>query len=354
MTNFCTLFDSNYLSRGLLLYKSLLNNTSKFHLYILAFDDGSYNYLRLANLNNATVISLQEFEDEELLNIKESRSKAEYCWTSTPSLILYCLKSFNLDACTYIDADMIFYKDPVVLIDEMGDKSILLSEHNYTSEYDQSKISGRFCVQFMTFKNSPEGRLALEWWRNKCIEWCYARAEDGKFGDQKYLDDWELRFSSVHVLQNKGGGVAPWNIQQFDISESGKELIERNTGNVLPLIFYHFHGVKIYSENKFSCTDVGYELNNKIKEKLYYPYFIELSRLEKLIKLHGLNYRNNNQVSPKTRFNLFLDYIVYRLSLMKVGNINFYNLKLTAFNMHYHIIELTSVEEFKMDKDIFY
>src|SRR5438270_8539147 len=108
MNNFCTLFDSNYLSRGLLLYKSLLKNASDFHLYILAFDDASYNYLRLANFSNATIISLQEFEDEKLLSIKESRSKAEYCWTCTPSLILFCLKYFNLNACTYIDADMLF------------------------------------------------------------------------------------------------------------------------------------------------------------------------------------------------------------------------------------------------------
>jgi hypothetical protein len=59
------------------------------------------------------------------------------------------------------------------------------------------------------------GMAVLNWWRDRCIEWCYARSEEGKFGDQKYLDDWTTRFDSVHVLEHLGGGIAPWNVQQY-------------------------------------------------------------------------------------------------------------------------------------------
>ena len=81
--NFCTLFDSNYLTRGLALYYSLEKHCADFHLYIFAFDKKCYQVLKKINLSKATIISLTEFEDVELLKVKPSRSKAEYCLTST-------------------------------------------------------------------------------------------------------------------------------------------------------------------------------------------------------------------------------------------------------------------------------
>ena len=127
----------------------------------------------------------------------------------------------------------------------MGEKSVLITEHRYTKEYDQSRTSGIYCVQFMTFKNDKNGMEALNWWRNACIEWCYSRFENGKFGDQKYLDDWLNRFKGVHSLKNLGGGVAPWNIQQYDLSKKEFELI-----------FYHFHGFKILENHKFYTSHI--------------------------------------------------------------------------------------------------
>ena len=215
MYNYCTLFDSNYLTRGLAMYESLKKHSKGFHLYIFAFDDKSYNLLKKLNFEDVTIVSLNEFEDDKLLKIKQNRTATEYCWTCTPSIIKYSIETYNLNSCIYLDADLYFFSNPSILIEEMNNKSILITEHRYTPEYDQSATSGIYCVQFMIFKNDINGMKALNWWIDSCNNWCYAKYEDGKFGDQKYLDDWTTKFNGVHVLQNLGGGVAPWNIQQF-------------------------------------------------------------------------------------------------------------------------------------------
>lgn len=114
-----------------------------------------------------------------------------------------------------MDADLYFYTSPESIFNELTNSSIGLSPHNYSPEYDKSEVSGKFCVQFVYFRNNRYGMQALNWWRNECIKWCYARLEDGKFGDQMYLDRFSLLFNEVHIIENKGGGIAPWNIQKF-------------------------------------------------------------------------------------------------------------------------------------------
>jgi hypothetical protein len=342
MINFCTLFDSNYLSRGLALYHSL-QKVSSFHLYIVAFDNKCYEYLKNASLPDLTVISLKEFEDDALLKVKDGRSVAEYCWTCTPSVILYCLKKYDLSSCTYIDADIIFYSDPQRLVDEMGSNSILICKHGYTRDYDVSATHGIYCVEFVCFKNNEDGLKALVWWRDRCLEWCYARLEDGKFGDQKYLDDWPVRFSSVHVLKHPGGGVAPWNVQQFEFSRSNDRiyLMRKGDDTSYPVVFFHFHGLKFYTNGFVSFCGAIYELTNTVNEVFYIPYVKELLQIENGLKERAVSFnvngaRNNTPNKRKVLVEFLKDFgsmvLKGKASPFKPGNYN--------FKMHYHFYEL--------------
>ncbi len=287
MLNFCTLFDSNYLAYGLAMYESLKKNCADFHLFIFAFDEKCEEVLKKLALENVTVISLKDFEDEELLRIKPTRGKGEYCWTCTSSTIFYVLKNFAVPSCTYLDADLYFFSDPKILIEELGEKSVSIIEHRYTPKYDQSKNSGKYCVQFMTFKNDEDGLEVLKWWRERCIEWCFGRVEDGKFGDQKYLDDWVVRFNCVRELKNLGGGVAPWNIEQYRFVEENKKIlgIEKKSGKKFPLIFFHFHGFKILNEKQVRLTE-GYKISLEARNLIYKNYVEHfISKMEKKIPL---------------------------------------------------------------------
>lgn len=285
MHNFCTLFDSFYLTRGLTMYWSLEKCCKEFHLYIFAFDDKSVEILNKLKLKKATIISLKEFEDEKLLAIKSTRTVAEYCWTCTSSTLLYVIEKYKVNSCTYVDADLYFYQNPAILFDEMGNKSILLTEHRYPPKFNRTSLSGIYCVQFITFVNDENGMKALNWWRDACIDWCYDRYEDGKFGDQKYLDDWLIRFKDVHVLQHLGGGLASWNVEQYPyIERKGNKItfLDKTKDQNFEAVFYHFHHVRFF---KNDIVDLGWRHPTMpVVNNLYVPYILELEEAEKLVK----------------------------------------------------------------------
>ncbi len=280
MNFFCTLFDSKYIHRGLALYESLSKNCKSFQLYIVAFDNKCESVLKHLNLENCTIIGLDEFEDDELLKVKSTRNYKEYLWTSTSSVILYTIKRYDLPYCTYLDADTFFFGSPEPLHEEMGEKSILITEHRYTLRYYRAFTSGKYCVQFITFKNDSAGLEVLQWWRKACHKCCYDRVENGKFGDQKYLDDWTVRFKGVHVLKHLGGGVAPWNVQQFKIWKdvNGIQLKKKRSNKIYDLIFYHFHNMKFYPER----IDLGlHRLPKSVIDTIYAPYIRRIEEINR-------------------------------------------------------------------------
>ena len=120
----------------------------------------------------------------------------------------------------------------------------MITPHRFSPEYAAQAINGIYNVQFLTFRRDRSGLECLRWWHDRCIEWCYYRLEDGKLGDQKYLDDWPERFDGVHVLEHKGGGLAPWNITQYDVGAiDGRVIVDED-----PLVFFHYHRVKLRTE----------------------------------------------------------------------------------------------------------
>lgn len=289
MLFFSTYFDHNYLSRGLVLYESLKEYcSSDFILYILATDDIAFEWLKNTKLEKVIVNSLEDLKSEyPVLNrLQKERSRSEFSWTLSSFSIQFFIKKYNLEAITYLDADLCFYDDPKFLFDELKTESVIITPHNYTPYYDQSATSGRYCVQFMYFKNNDDGNKVLEWWRAACEECCCGTPTDGKFGDQKYLDDWLSRFPGiVHEETHMGCGIAPWNIQQFDIIKENDKFIIINKITKLKekMIFYHFHGVKEgVNNNKFIWNlNCSYEMQKDFIELLYKPY---TKRLEEYVK----------------------------------------------------------------------
>lgn len=271
--NFCTLFDSFYLHKGLALYLSLEKVTKDFHLYVMAFDKISYDKLLEFGFDKMTVELLDDFETPELLSVKQTRTKAEYCWTAGPSVIWHFLNKYNLPDITYLDSDLFFVSDPVVAYEELGDSSVGITEQGVPEK--KAKLYGRYCVQYMFFRNDENGRAALSWWRDSCIEWCYQRFEGDKYGDQKYLDKFPELFKNVHVFSNLGLGIATWNKDKYLFD---KDTIQFNNRSY-PIVFFHMHAVKEYFEDTTLILDAYISrLREEEIEHMFKPYAALVAR----------------------------------------------------------------------------
>ena len=247
--NFCTLFDKNYLTRGLALYESLLKFFPDFKIWMLCMDSESYEMLKKLNLDKIIPLKLEDIEDEKLLSVKNTRTTSEYCWMMSSSLPLYILEKIGVDMITYLDADLYFFQPLTAIYDEFANNSIMIIPHWFPEENrHQEKTSGIYNVGMMIFRNDENGLKCLRWWKEKVIEWCFNRYEEGKYGDQLYLNDWPNRFDGVYILKNHGANVASWNIKNYSFfKRQGKlQLKVISSGKEFPLIFYHYHGLKFF------------------------------------------------------------------------------------------------------------
>jgi hypothetical protein len=259
MEHYVTLFDSLFLPQGLALHASLERHAGDYALWVLCMDDEAQRILDQLDKPNVKTIALSEIETPQLLTAKLERTKGEYCWTLTPFTPKIVFdRDRTVQRVTYLDADLYFLKSPGLIFQEFeaSGKSVLITEHAYAPEYDQSSISGHYCVQFMTFIRD-ESEQVRQWWQDRCLEWCFAKIEDGKFGDQKYLDDWHERFAKfVHVLQAKNLTLAPWNASRYPYSEA---------------VLYHFHELRLLPENRVLLFS-NYCIYKAVLDNIYGKY----------------------------------------------------------------------------------
>lgn len=271
MINYCTYFDSNYLTRGVALYLSLKRHSPPFVLWVLCFDDQTHEALTKVNQPDLRPIRLDDFEagDDLLVAAKRERSRIEYYFTCTPSVAWYVLRQDpSIDSITYLDSDLLFYADPTTILASGGGRSITIVPHGFPEHLRSLEIYGVYNVGLVSFRNDDVGRPHLESWRLQCIEWCFDRVEDGKYADQRYLDDWPT-YPGVAVIDHPGAGLAPWNVAVRRVQVAGEGL----SVNGQPLIFYHFAAFEYLGRGIFDLGLRQYgRIPPQLRRRLYGEY----------------------------------------------------------------------------------
>jgi hypothetical protein len=273
--------------------ESLLEHMPQARIYLFAFDERCREAATAFALPNVTVVPFQALEqDERLRAARSNRGWVEYLWTCSSATIRHVLQHYGEQTCTYADADIHFYASPAPLLAEADGHDVMITEHRFTPTFDQSATSGVYNVQFMPFRNSPQGRAVLDWWLDACLESCELDPARGKCGDQKYLDDWATRFPGVRVMQHLGGGVAPWNVQRYRFAQRDGRVVgtEIATGKSFDLIFYHFHALKLTGRRNVHLTALHYALTQDVVELIYAPYVRHLMSIGQKLRTLGFDF----------------------------------------------------------------
>ncbi len=264
---FVTIFDYNFLPQGIALHRSLIRYLNNFELWICCLDDEVYDFLEIANLSCVKIFRVSELENFELLKVKKNRTIGEYAWTLTPFLPSYVFKvNSALTRVTYLDADIWFLKSPRIILDifSRSEKSLLLTPHDFLTRNDLSSTVGKYCVQFLTVTRSAQPFLI--WWQKLCVDWCYARFDQNRFGDQKYLDLVPSKFPKLYLeLSETYLTQGPWNVDKFDPLEA---------------VLFHFHGLRI-NRNLLHVPN-GKSIKRSAYQTFYEPYIHQMREIFQL------------------------------------------------------------------------
>ncbi len=280
MEHFVTLFDSSFLPQGLALYDSLAKHGEQFVLWVVCIDEALETSLARLGRPCLKTISLSEIElrHQQLPSLRISRKHVEYCWTLTPFAPQAVFdREPTVRRVTYLDTDVYFFGAPSLLLAELdgANAHVMLTEHARAPHYEATSKSGRFCVQFIPFRNSQQGRAMLRWWQERCVDWCFARIEETRFGDQKYLELWpSLWGSDVFVLSDSALTLAPWNVDYL-LPEGA------------PRGIYHFQGLRLFAGGDVRLWR-HFSVSDSSRLRVYSPYLDQMRNIVQEIAAAGI------------------------------------------------------------------
>ena len=266
-----TIANEPYALRALALYNSFLPFMGDKRFAVYCIDDDSVRLLENLQDSSLIIIPPNAFEDGELLALKKERATNEYCWTCKPVVLEHAMQHYpEIEWAVYLDSDMMAFGDPDQALPTDPGASAVLTPHRPSDDHFAQFIpsAGFYNAGYAGFKNSEAGRIALRWWRDRCIECCPNIPINGTYADQKYLDDLALNFAGVWNSPSAGLNAGPWNILGGQISVRGDRVFVNDD----PLFLYHMQAFHIYSPRLFDNYRGHIRIPEPVRRFVYQPY----------------------------------------------------------------------------------
>lgn len=268
---YLTIVNERYALRALVLYKSLLPYLGNKRFVVYCVDDGAVRVLENMREKSLLVVAPDDFEDADLLSLKNERPINAYCWMCKPVILEHALARFpDAEWAVYLDSDMMAFADPDEGLPSESDANVVLTPHRPSDDYFSDFIPtvGHYNAGYVAFRNTEIGRSALHWWRDRCVEYCPGAPVDGVYADQKYLDDVAVNFSGVHASGHAGLNAGPWNILGYRISMRDNKVFVNDDA----LLLYHMQAFHIFGRHLFDAYKGSVRMPSSVRRCIYRPY----------------------------------------------------------------------------------
>lgn len=292
-----TICTIEYLSFAESLGQSIKEHSpeTKFYIFLLTKSDVVSFYNKFISFD-----IIDSYHQPEVFGLKEfaqEYSNFELCCALKPTLAKYLLNKLPLcKEIIYFDSDIILYNKVQLLIDELGDKSILFCPHFINPPKDtllptENSLlnAGIYNAGFFMVKNNNYAILFLDWWESNLHQNCKVDFCNGLFVDQLWLNLAPIYFSEIKICFHLGVNVAYWNLHERFISQINNEF---TINSMYPLVFFHYSGFNIKFPTQISRFQNRFNFESRQDIIPLYQTYVQKNienRYEYFVDFKGLN-----------------------------------------------------------------
>jgi hypothetical protein len=288
--HFCTYFDSNFYSRGLALYDSLVTHVGDINYYVLCLDQKCAEQLYALNAPNIYPIEVEKFCSDLQIDRTAYASPKEFFFSLTPKYIFYVLdKHPEVPLLTYLDADVYVFSSMDPYFEELGNASIGITNHNKSRHPFHKFFThyGTYNVGVNSFRNDANGMKALTEWAWECENWKTIENYPFSFmSDQIFLDHWPEKHQNLVVFKNIGINILPGTLLGRKITQVGSDY--HLDGH--KVMIFHFSSMKRVSKHQWSSSlSLVLVRRNLALNNLYTTYIKALNKRDTPVMIAKLN-----------------------------------------------------------------
>ncbi|MBY0369812.1 hypothetical protein K2X33_03940 [bacterium] len=228
---FCCVADSQYLP----FFFALVENLTAVHagpleIHLLAVDSGVEPAVRAQYPDrNIRIYPIREvWTDAEWQRISQ-RPISLRALSCKPRIFLKARQNSDAEALFLLDLDIYFLRSPAHLNQAFGTGNTLFFPQ-WSDRFTWARLHGIFNSGMVGAKKGAEPFLS--WWSRACWISCELEVEQGRFGDQAFIDQALLYFDGIQIYRGLDEDIAPWNRRTLEVAKSENGLHVRGGRSV--------------------------------------------------------------------------------------------------------------------------